>query len=90
MDLFVYLFIYHYSFTITMEFRALMPNGLMLYMADITTANPNFYFALYMRNGNLTLNLQSSTAASRAPASPTKEITSKYRYDNGIWNEVRQ
>ena len=73
-----------------MEFRAVMPNGLMLYMADTTVANPEFYFALYMKDGYLVLNMQSNTTVSRAPASPTKEITSKYKYDNGEWAEVRK
>ena len=33
----------------------MMPNGLMLYMADTTVANPEFYFALYMKDGYLVL-----------------------------------
>ena len=73
-----------------MEFRGLMPNGLMLYMADTVNANPDSYFAVYMRDGHLVLNMQSTSSVSRAPASPTKQITSKNRYDSGIWHEVSQ
>lgn len=66
-----------------------MPDGIILYMADTYTSTPNNFFVLFMRNGNLWLSMQSSSARSRAPGSPTKLLSSKLRYDNGNWTTVR-
>ena len=62
----------------------------MLYMADTTENNPEFYLALYMKNGQLVLSMQTNTPVSRAPASPTKILNSTQTYDNGLWNKVQK
>lgn len=77
------IFILFFSFTITMEFRALQPNGIMLY-ARSADSNPLYYIGLYMKDGLLMFSMNSQTGN----VGSTTGLNSQFRYDDGKWWEV--
>ncbi|CAD5124265.1 DgyrCDS12560 [Dimorphilus gyrociliatus] len=79
------------SFTIAVEFRALEPDGLILYAAD-QVPNPRMYVAIYMHSGYIYVSIDSDTPTSNSVGSnghsPTKLLKSKNKYNNGKWEEL--
>ena len=72
-----------------LEFRAVQPNGLLVYMADTVNSNPRHYFCLYLHNGHVVMSMVTDSITSRQDPSPTKNIRLRFKYDDGRWWKVR-
>ena len=72
-----------FSFTVTLEFRTYVPNGILFFAADTVTSSIKNYFCLFLRNGKLTFSMATSK-----PDDRTKSITLAKVYNNGQWHSV--
>ena len=68
------------------EFRALQPDGLLLYMADFSVSADN-YMALFMHDGHLVFSCITDSGVSQT-TDVTRLLTTEFRYDDAQWYQV--
>ena len=84
----MYTVVFPFSFTLTVSFRAVENNGILVYAADTTAANPLYYMCLYMYDGHLVFSMDTNSELSNKPDSPTQRLTSTETYNDGKFYEV--
>jgi len=71
-------------FALRMSFQALQSDGLILTMLSSET-DADEYFIVYLRGGRLVASMASSS-----DSAATRSLTSRYRYDDANWWQVRR
>lgn len=77
--------ILRHRFSLRITFRAVQPDGIMVYFASEAKANPYNWFVVYMYNGYIYISMKSSLVDANGL---TRNLQSKFQYNNGQWWEV--
>jgi len=70
-------------FSLRLTIRALQPDGIILSLLS-SESRASQYLIVFMRSGRIVVSLASSSRSSN-----TRGLTSRYRYDDAQWWQVR-